>query len=124
MFLTKDPIIEIDGGFIDHGERFLTVVMGVATRRVVSLISERPSAESSLRAIRRFVADYGKPIALRHDHAKEYADPIFRDGLSELGIGLVAAPPFSGSEKSSAERVLGMVSRERLEETERRSRQS
>lgn len=96
------------------GRHKLTVVIDVATRRALVLVTDQPRAIAHLALFRAFALRLGLPEKVKTDNGQDYRAVNFTATMAALGIEQEFCPPFSPERKPFIERFIGTLQRDLL----------
>ncbi len=104
---------EIDASPADvlctDGRRNLYVLVDVATRRTMALVSDTARTEASLLMVARACQEWGVPEVVGTDNGSDFVSRHFRMALRQLGVHHKVAPPYSPERKPFVERAIGSI---------------
>ena len=93
----------------DDGRYNIYAIQDVFTRRLIIEVSKTPSTVSSLRLIRRAIAEWGMPAKLRTDNGSDFTSKWFKNAMWRAGINHDITNPYSPQEKAAIERAIGTI---------------
>jgi transposase InsO family protein len=106
---------EIDASPADalctDGRHSVYVVVDVATRRMLALVSKTARTAAVLALVRRAILQWGVPETLRTDNGSDFKAHAFVRALHSLGIVHDMTKPFAPEDKGMVERAIGTLQR-------------
>jgi putative transposase len=89
----------------------ITLVVDVATRRGLAVVSDQPSGAATRALVRRACLEWGIPEKLKIDNGKEFENFATRRLLRDIGVEVTNCPPFNPDHKPHVERMFGTLLR-------------
>lgn len=98
------------------GKRHAVIaVIDVATRRRMFLVARTSKSGAIMALIRRAIAAWGVPEAIKTDNGQDYVARQLEQALAGLGIAHPLCTPFSPQQKPHVERAIGALMEEHFE---------
>lgn len=91
------------------GRQSIYVVVDVATRRLMAIVTNTPRTAASLLLIARACLTWGVPEIIGTDNGSDFVSRHFRIALRQLGVHHKIAPPYSPERKPFVERAIGSI---------------
>lgn len=91
------------------GRHSIYVVVDVATRRLMALVTNTPKTTASLLLIARACQAWGVPEVLGTDRGSDFISRHFRIAVRQLGVHHKIAPRYSPERKPFIERAIGSI---------------